>query len=128
VGHRFPPPVAGKSLDVDFPLRVGYAVAAIRLFQMEKARKSVLGTVSEALGATLANLGKGIRANDSPPPLQFQYKGLTKNDKDIFDGYAAGMNSRMATQIMSRPVTGTREIGTGWVRGRSIGSKPSSMS
>lgn len=78
----------------------GYAIATDRLFQMEMAKRSVLGTVSEVLGPSYINFDKSIRSNYSPQSIQQQYDALKKKDKDIFDGYAAGMNARI-TEVLA---------------------------
>jgi penicillin amidase len=82
----------------------GYAIATDRLFQMEMAKRSVLGTVSEILGSAYINFDKGIRSNYSPESIQQQYQSLSKKDKDIFDGYAAGMNTRIE-EVLAHPGT-----------------------
>lgn len=71
----------------------GYAVAQDRLFQMEMAKRSTQGKVAEVLGEKFIEYDRGIRSNFSPPLIQKQLDGLSKNDLDIFEGYAAGMNA-----------------------------------
>jgi len=73
----------------------GYAIATDRLFQMEMARRTVLGKVSEVLGSDYINFDKGIRSNFSPASIQKQLEMLPRKYKDIFDGYADGMNARI---------------------------------
>lgn len=82
----------------------GYSIATDRLFQMEMARRSVLGKVSEVLGSAYISFDKRIRANYSPQSIQQQYQALPKKDKDIFDGYAAGMNARI-TEVLANQGT-----------------------
>lgn len=73
----------------------GYAIATDRLFQMEMSKRSVKGTVSEVLGPGYVAFDKGVRSNYRPDSIVAQYKALQKKYKDIFDGYAAGMNARI---------------------------------
>jgi penicillin amidase len=71
---------------------------------MEMAKRSVLGTVSEVLGAAFVSFDKSIRSNYSPQSIQQQYETLSRKDKAIFDGYAAGMNARI-TEILANLAT-----------------------
>lgn len=73
----------------------GYAVAEDRLFQMEMARRAVLGTVSEVMGPAYVALDKGSRAGFTPDSIRAQMARLSADDKAIFDGYAAGFNARV---------------------------------
>lgn len=71
----------------------GYVVAQDRLFQMEMARRSTQGTVSEVLGKTFVRFDKDIRQNYWPDSIRAQIAALPKKDKDILQGYADGMNA-----------------------------------
>ena len=84
----------------------GYCVAVDRLFQMEMSKRTMEGTVAEALGPAPLNpapgqatnyvaYDKGIRSNYSPASIQAQYDALSKYYRDIFEGYAAGINARV---------------------------------
>ena len=73
----------------------GYAVAEDRLFQMEMARRAVLGTVSEVMGPAYVALDKGSRSGFTPASIRAQMAALSADDKAIFDGYAAGFNARI---------------------------------
>ena len=74
----------------------GYAVAEDRLFQMEMARRSVLGTVSEVLGAEHVAYDTQTRANFDPSKIRAQIEALPPEHRDILRGYAAGYNKRLA--------------------------------
>ncbi|MEN5179644.1 penicillin acylase family protein [Comamonas testosteroni] len=80
----------------------GYAVAQDRLFQMEMARRAVLGTVSEVMGPAYVALDKGSRASFSPESIRGQMARLSPDDKAIFDGYAAGFNARVNEVLAAR--------------------------
>ncbi len=82
----------------------GYAIATDRLFQMEMARRTVLGKVSEILGSGYINFDKAIRSNFSPSSIKKQLEKLPKKYKDIFNGYANGMNARIK-EVLENPGT-----------------------
>lgn len=74
----------------------GHAVAEDRLFQMEMARRSVLGTVSEALGPDHVDYDIETRARFDQEKIRAQIEALTPEERDILRGYAAGWNKRLA--------------------------------
>jgi len=80
----------------------GYAVAQDRLFQMEMTRRSTQGTVAEVLGADYLDYDKGTRALFDPASIHRQLKMLAAKDKDVFAGFAAGMNAWLK-EIRSNP-------------------------
>jgi len=80
----------------------GYVVAEDRLFQMEMARRAVLGTVSEVMGPAYVALDKGSRSGFTPASIQAQMARLSASDKAIFDGYAAGFNARVKEVLASK--------------------------
>jgi penicillin amidase len=82
----------------------GYAVAEDRLFQMEMARRAVLGTVSEVMGPKYVTLDQGSRASFTPDSIRAQMARLSPDDKAIFDGYAAGFNARVK-EVLAVPAT-----------------------
>ncbi len=71
----------------------GYAVAQDRLFQMDMARRSAVGTVAEVLGADYAAFDEQTRHLFSPESIRKQLNALEKDDLAVFEGYAAGMNA-----------------------------------
>ncbi len=82
----------------------GYVVAEDRLFQMEMSRRSTQGTVSEVLGADYLALDKDTRSGFDPASIKAQIAALPADDRAILDGYAAGMNERIA-QVRKSPGT-----------------------
>lgn len=70
----------------------GYVVAQDRLFQMEMTRRATQGTVAEVLGADYLTHDKDTRTGMSPDSIKAQIAALPKEDRDVFEGYAAGMN------------------------------------
>ena len=70
----------------------GYAVAEDRLFQMEMARRSTQGQVAEVLGEKFVAFDKSIRGNFTPDRIRAQIAALAPKERDVLEGYAAGMN------------------------------------
>jgi penicillin amidase len=77
----------------------GYSIATDRLFQMEMTKRTAEGTVAEVLGpgsgSAWVTYDKGVRSNYTPAIIQQQYDALDQQDKDIFQGYADGVNTRI---------------------------------
>lgn len=73
----------------------GYSLAQDRLFQMEMIKRSVLGTVSEVLGSDYLPLDRSSRSGFDPASIKTQLEELSKEDLDIFTGYADGFNKRI---------------------------------
>lgn len=71
----------------------GYAVAQDRLFQMEMAKRSTQGRVAEVLGEAFVGFDKATRSNYWPASIERQIAALPQSDREILDGYAAGMNA-----------------------------------
>lgn len=71
----------------------GYAVGQDRLFQMEMIKRSVKGEVSEVLGADYVSFDKSARRVTDFLSIQKQYKTISASDRDIFEGYAHGINA-----------------------------------
>ena len=82
----------------------GYAVAQDRLFQMEMARRSTQGTVAEVLGADYVEFDMGARRIFSPQSIREQLDALERADRDVFDGFAAGLNAWLA-EVRKSPAT-----------------------
>lgn len=82
----------------------GYAVAQDRLFQMEMARRSTQGQVAEVLGEKMVAFDKSIRGNFSPERIQRQLAALPDSERQILDGYAAGMNAWIG-RVRAQPDT-----------------------
>jgi penicillin amidase len=75
----------------------GYAIAEDRLFQMEMSRRSTQGTVAEVLGPDYVDYDKTARTLFSPRSIRRQLDALAQNDRDVFEGYAAGINAYLET-------------------------------
>ena len=82
----------------------GYALAEDRLFQIDMARRAFTGRVAEVLGAAYLGHDQSVRANYEPASIQAQVDALVGDERDIFAGYAAGFNARMA-EVLAAPAT-----------------------
>ncbi len=80
----------------------GYSVAQDRLFQMEMTRRSTQGTVAEVLGTQYLDYDKEARKIFEPASIHRQMGALTEKDRDIFVGFAAGMNAWLEA-VRARP-------------------------
>ncbi len=80
----------------------GYSIAQDRLFQMEMARRSTQGTVAEVLGAEYLDYDKNARTLFDPASIRRQLAALENKDRDVFSGYAAGLNAWLA-EIANSP-------------------------
>jgi len=81
----------------------GYALAEDHLYQMDILRRTAMGTVSEVLGEKYIEHDQRVRRSYDLSSIRRQYGLLKGNDRDIFEGYAAGFNARI------REVLGARE-------------------
>ncbi len=70
----------------------GFILARDRYFQMELARRLGLGTLTELLGDAALAQDLDSRATGSAFVADNIVKRLTPEQKDIFDGFAAGIN------------------------------------
>ena len=80
----------------------GYSVAEDRMFQLEMAKRAVLGTSAEVLGPDYVEIDKRSRASFDPEAIMAQIASLPAEDRDILDGYAAGFSKRVA-EVMDDP-------------------------
>ena len=80
----------------------GYAVAQDRLFQMEMARRSTQGMVAEVLGPEYVEFDRNVRRHFEPASIRRQLDELKDSEKQVFTGYAAGMNAWLA-EIRKNP-------------------------
>jgi len=71
----------------------GHAIAQDRLFQMEMARRSTQGKVAEVLGAGYIDYDRKTRELFKPASIRKQLSNLETADRDVFEGYAAGINA-----------------------------------
>ncbi len=80
----------------------GFALAEDRLFQIDMARRAFTGRVSEVLGRGYLGHDQAVRANYDPASIQAQLDALPPADRDVFAGYAAGFNARLAEVLAAR--------------------------
>ena len=74
----------------------GYAIAQDRLFQIEMARRSTQGTVAAVLGAEFVDYDRSTRSLFDPARIIEQIDRLEPRDRDVFRGYADGVNAWLA--------------------------------
>ncbi|MEO0998822.1 MAG: penicillin acylase family protein, partial [Pseudomonadota bacterium] len=74
----------------------GHAIAQDRLAQMEMARRSTQGRVAEVLGGAYVEFDRNTRTLFSPASIRRQLDALAPDERAVFDGYAAGINRRLA--------------------------------
>ena len=82
----------------------GYSIAQDRLYQMEMARRSTQGRVAEVLGSEYVNFDIATRSNYDPASIMSQLAQLSEDDRNVFDGYAMGMNDWI-DQVNTNPDT-----------------------
>ncbi len=73
----------------------GYVVGEDRLFQMEMAKRSVLGTASEVAGPEALSNDRISRSNFDPSAIQKQIDALPQEQVDVLAGYADGINAKI---------------------------------
>ena len=82
----------------------GYSIAQDRLYSLDMARRSGTGHVSEILGAEFVDFDKQIRGNYWPWDIQKQLDTANKQQRDVLNGYAAGINAWI-TRVNAQPDT-----------------------
>lgn len=80
----------------------GYSVAQDRMFQMEMARRAVMGEVAEVLGIERLPFDIETRTQFDQKEIQRQIEALESEERDILRGYAAGFN-RWLDEVLARP-------------------------
>lgn len=80
----------------------GYAVATDRLFQMEMAKRAVLGQAAEVLGPDYLASDIANRERFQPESIKAQIAALPKKDKAILKGYAEGFNARIKEVLSNK--------------------------
>lgn len=81
----------------------GYTVAEDRLYQLEMAKRSGNGTVAAVLGSNYAATDIATRNGISPASIRKQLDALTSDQRAMFDGYAKGVNARIAEVLANKP-------------------------
>ena len=80
----------------------GYSVAEDRLYQLEMAKRSGNGTVAEVLGPNYVATDIATRSGISPESIRRQLGALSSEDRAMFDGYAKGVNARIAEVLADK--------------------------
>lgn len=74
----------------------GYALAEDRLFQIEMLKRTAQGRVAEVLGADYLELDTMIRTTFDHRSVPSQMEKLSRRERDVLAGYAAGINAYIA--------------------------------
>ena len=80
----------------------GYAVAQDRMFQMEMAKRSVLGTSAEVIGQAGVENDQRSRSTLDPASIQAQLDALAPEDREVLRGYADGYNRYVDVVLANR--------------------------
>ena len=88
----------------------GYAIGEDRLFQMEMSRRSTQGTVAEVLGPDYVEYDKTARTLFSPNSIRRQLDALEQKDREVFEGYAAGINAYLSNMRQSPAALAPRQF------------------
>ena len=74
----------------------GHAIASDRLYQLEILKHSSQGRVAEILGADYVAFDENQRSLFWPDDIHAQISSVTPETRDVFQGFAAGINARIA--------------------------------
>lgn len=77
----------------------GYALAEDRLFQIEMLKRTAQGQVAEVLGSDYLTLDTMIRTTFDHRSVQSQMEKLSTRERDVLEGYAAGINAYVAAAM-----------------------------
>jgi len=80
----------------------GYAVAEDRLFQLEMAKRSGNGTAAQVLGPNYVAVDTATLSSLDPASIRAQLDALSADDRAMFDGYAAGVNTRVREVLANK--------------------------
>ena len=96
------PTIKGES-DADAAFGLGYVEAQDRLFQMDLMRHYGAGRLSEWFGAVALDTDKSMRTLGLYRAAEAQYPLLSPELRAVFDAYAAGVNTFLATRNGALP-------------------------
>ncbi|GAA4874833.1 penicillin acylase family protein [Saccharopolyspora cebuensis] len=80
----------------------GYSIAEDRLFQLDMARRSFTGRVAEVLGPDWIEHDRSVRSSADQGSIRSQYDALPHQERDIFEGYADGVNAHIDEVLADR--------------------------
>ena len=96
-------PTIKAASDADAAFGLGYVDAQDRLFQMDLMRHYGAGRLSEWFGAAALDADKSMRTLGLYRAAEAQYPLLSPELRAVFDAYAAGVNSYLATRRGALP-------------------------
>lgn len=89
----------------------GYSIAEDRLFQLDMARRTFTGRVAEVLGPDWVDHDVSVRSDVDTAAVRAQYDGLSRQDGEIFEGYADGVNARIGEVMAEADSSLPKEYG-----------------
>jgi len=96
-------PTIKAQSDADAAFGLGYVEAQDRLFQMDLMRHYGAGRLSEWFGAVALDADKSMRTLGLYRAAEAQYPLLSPELRAVFDAYAAGVNTFLATRSGALP-------------------------
>ena len=97
-------PTIKAQSDADAAFGLGYVEAQDRLFQMDLMRRYGAGRLSEWFGGAAIDTDKSMRTLGLYRAAEAQYPLLSPELRAVFDAYAAGVNSYLATRSGALPL------------------------
>jgi len=107
------PHIFGET-DADVYFALGYAHAQDRYFQMDLARRLVLGRLSELFGERAVTSDARARIRGDHLMAQAQLDNLSPDARAAIDAYAAGVNARLAEGVPAPEYAVLRQPVEGW--------------
>lgn len=97
-------PTIKAQSDADAAFGLGYIEAQDRLFQMDLMRRYGAGRLSEWFGPAALDADKSMRTLGLYRAAEAQYPLLSPELRAVFDAYAAGVNTFLATRSGALPL------------------------
>ncbi len=89
----------------------GYSIAEDRLFQLDMARRTFTGRVAEVLGPDWVDHDVSVRSDVDTASVRAQYDELSQQEREIFEGYAEGVNARIGEVLADADSSLPKEYG-----------------
>lgn len=96
-------PYVGASSALDAAFGLGIAMAQDRLWQMDLLRRAAAGRLAEVAGTEAASLDAYARTIGLHRSARRDEESLTGEERDLLEGFAAGVNAVIAGRLGGRP-------------------------